>query len=126
MHRTPLSGEDLAELPFSNGFPPLAANPHAPQADGEEFRSLVDSYLHGDDRQRGRDAFELARHEHGDQRRRSGELFFTHPLTVAYYLAEYRLDACALAAALLHDAAEDTRLSIEEIKAQFGGEVSRL
>ncbi|MFQ5399465.1 MAG: RelA/SpoT family protein [Anaerolineae bacterium] len=72
------------------------------------------------------EAFTLARREHGDQRRQSGELFFTHPLTVAYYLAEYRMDAPALAAALLHDVAEDTLVTISEIEAQFGQEVARL
>jgi guanosine-3',5'-bis(diphosphate) 3'-pyrophosphohydrolase len=113
-------------LPYSTAFPPPAADLQAPQADGDEFFALIESYLNSGDRQRVRDAFELARREHGDQRRRSGELFFTHPLTVAYYLAEYRLDACALAAALLHDAAEDTRLSLAEISAEFGPEVSRL
>src|SRR5687768_471155 len=113
-------------MPYSTAFPPPAAELHPPQADGAEFFTLIESYLANGDRQRVRDAFELARREHGDQRRRSGELFFTHPLTVAYYLAEYRLDACALAAALLHDAAEDTRLSLEAITAQFGLEVSRL
>lgn len=121
MHRTQFSGEDLAELPHPNG-----AKLDSAQAGEEEFFSLIESYLNGDDRQRVRDALELARREHGDQRRRSGELFFTHPLTVASYLADYRLDGSALAAALLHDAAEDTRLSIDAIKAQFGGEVSRL
>jgi GTP pyrophosphokinase len=71
-------------------------------------------------------AFALARREHGDARRKSGELFFTHPLTVAYYLAEYRLDAPALIAALLHDVAEDTRVGIEEIEADFGRDVGQL
>lgn len=113
-------------MPSSTAFPPPAAEIHPPQADGAEFFALIESYLNNGDRQRVRQAFELARREHGDQRRRSGELFFTHPLTVAYYLAEYRLDACALAAALLHDAAEDTRLSLEAITEQFGLEVSRL
>ncbi|MCA9976426.1 MAG: bifunctional (p)ppGpp synthetase/guanosine-3',5'-bis(diphosphate) 3'-pyrophosphohydrolase, partial [Anaerolineales bacterium] len=56
----------------------------------------------------------------------SGELFFTHPLTVAYYLSEYHLDAATLSAALLHDIAEDTRISIDDISAKFGADVARL
>lgn len=94
--------------------------------DGAQFFELVDSYLIATDRHLVRQGFALARQEHGDARRKSGELFFTHPLTVAYYLAEYRLDAPALVAALLHDVAEDTRVSIEQIEAEFGSEVSRL
>jgi RelA/SpoT family (p)ppGpp synthetase len=94
--------------------------------DGCEFFEAIEAYLSIQERQRVRQAFDLARKEHGEQRRKSGEPFFLHPLTVAYYLAEYRLDADALMAALLHDVAEDTRLSIPEIGDRFGPEVSRL
>jgi GTP pyrophosphokinase len=72
------------------------------------------------------EAFELARQAHRNQYRKTGELFFTHPLTVAQYLADYRLDAPALIAALLHDVAEDTVISVDEIGERFGPEVSRL
>jgi RelA/SpoT family (p)ppGpp synthetase len=94
--------------------------------DGLEFFNLIETYLSSHERCWVREAFDLARQEHGDQRRKSGEPFFIHPLTVAYYLAEFRLDAPALIAALLHDAAEDTRLSIAEIEERFGSEVARL
>jgi GTP pyrophosphokinase len=94
--------------------------------DGGEFFKLVDTYLDRDDRQRVHAAFDLARQEHGEVRRKSGELFFTHPLTVAYYLAEYHLDASALMAALLHDVAEDTVVSVDEISARFGPDIARL
>lgn len=104
----------------------LAEAEPAISLDGSEFFALADSYLSVHERCRLREAFELARREHGDQRRKSGEPFFIHPLTVAFYLAEFRLDAAALIAALLHDAAEDTRLSIAEIKQQFGSEIARL
>lgn len=72
------------------------------------------------------EAFEFARREHGPQRRKTGELFFTHPLTVATYLAGYRLDAAAVSAALLHDIAEDTRVPLSRIEDEFGPEVARL
>jgi guanosine-3',5'-bis(diphosphate) 3'-pyrophosphohydrolase len=48
------------------------------------------------------------------------------PLSVAHYIAEYQLDAPALIAALLHDVAEDTKVTIPEIEYQFGEEVARL
>jgi GTP diphosphokinase / guanosine-3',5'-bis(diphosphate) 3'-diphosphatase len=104
--------------------PPLMAR--LTLAEEAQFFGRINSYLKREDRELVRAAFTLARREHGDQRRKSGELFFTHPLTVAYYLAEYHLDAPALIAALLHDVAEDTRVSIEDIEAQFGAEVARL
>ncbi len=94
--------------------------------DGREFFELISTYLNTQDQLRLREAFELARQEHGDQRRQSGELFITHPVTVAYYLAKYRLDSAALMAALLHDVAEDTLVSIGQIEARFGSDVSRL
>jgi guanosine-3',5'-bis(diphosphate) 3'-pyrophosphohydrolase len=94
--------------------------------DGRIFFDQIATYLSLEDRKRVRRAFELARREHGDDRRKSGELFFTHPLTVAYYLSEYYVDASALIAALLHDVAEDTSVSIEEIEAKFGAEVAKI
>lgn len=94
--------------------------------DGAQFFRRANSYLSIEERIRVQEAFALARREHGDQRRQSGELFFSHPLTVAMYLAEHQLDAAALAAALLHDVAEDTFVSIAEIERQFGTEVARL
>lgn len=66
------------------------ASPLYVSPDGHEFFALVDSFLGDEDKRLVREAFDLARHEHGNQRRKSGELFFTHPLTVAFYLAEYR------------------------------------
>lgn len=99
---------------------------HTIASDGKQFFEQINKYLSAEDRICVQEAFALARREHGEQRRKSGELFFTHPLTVAYYISEYYLDAPALIAALLHDVAEDTRVTIDEIEAQFGEEVARL
>ncbi|MCA9981068.1 MAG: bifunctional (p)ppGpp synthetase/guanosine-3',5'-bis(diphosphate) 3'-pyrophosphohydrolase, partial [Anaerolineales bacterium] len=93
---------------------------------GRVFFEQIATYLSLEDRKRVQAAFELARREHGDDRRKSGELFFTHPLTIAFYLSEYYVDAPALIAALLHDVAEDTSVSIAEIEAQFGAEVATI
>ncbi|MBK8904056.1 MAG: bifunctional (p)ppGpp synthetase/guanosine-3',5'-bis(diphosphate) 3'-pyrophosphohydrolase [Anaerolineaceae bacterium] len=99
---------------------------HTIASDGKQFFEQVNRYLSAEDRICVQEAFALARREHGDQRRKSGELFFTHPLTVAYYISEYMLDASTLVAALLHDVAEDTRVTIDEIERIFGPEVARL
>lgn len=95
-------------------------------ADAEQLITLTGTYLNTADRLQIMKALELARRGHGQQRRMTGEPFFTHPLTVAIYLAEYRLDAEAISAALLHDIAEDTRISLEQISDEFGPEVARL
>ena len=110
--------------PVSSGAMPGGSFYVSP--DGQAFFELANSYLAGQDQLRVLEAFELARREHGDQRRQSGELFFTHPVTVAYYLSEYKVDSAALIAALLHDIAEDTLVSIEQISEQFSPEVSQL
>ncbi len=93
---------------------------------GIEFFAQVDRYLSAKDQAKVRDAFEVAKVQHGEERRKSGELFFTHPLTVATYLSTYYLDASALVAALLHDVAEDTNMSVEAICQQFGEEVGQI
>ena len=92
----------------------------------KQFFSQIESYLNHEAVCRVRDAYRLARRAHGNQRRKSGELFFTHPLTVAHYIAEYQLEAEAIIAALLHDVAEDTRITLAEIENRFGSEVTLL
>ena len=71
-----------------------------------------------------RHAYEVAESAHHDQMRRSGEPYISHPLTVAGILAGFNLDAHTVAAALLHDVVEDTIVTLDEIRAQFGDEVA--
>ena len=71
-------------------------------------------------------AFKLGEKMHGDQKRRSGKPYFTHPIAVACILSEMKADADALIAALLHDTVEDTTLTLEEIDEQFDGKVKSL
>ena len=71
-------------------------------------------------------AYELAEEAHQDQKRESAEPYVVHPLAVAGILAELRLDAPTVAAALLHDVAEDTALEIPELAERFGAEVAGL
>jgi len=63
---------------------------------------------------------------HADQYRQSGEPYLTHPLAVAGIVAELGLDASTVAAALLHDAVEDTGLTLEAIEVEFGPVVARV
>ncbi len=71
-------------------------------------------------------AYETAERAHRGQVRRSGEAFITHPLAVATVLAGLGMDDITLAAALLHDAVEDTAVSLEEIEAGFGPVVAQI
>jgi GTP pyrophosphokinase len=72
------------------------------------------------------DAYELAAAAHGDQRRRSGEPYITHPVAVATIVAELGLDDVTIAAALLHDAVEDTGTTLEDVRFAFGDEVAEI
>jgi len=71
-------------------------------------------------------AYEFAREAHGPQLRKSGEPYITHPLRVAFILAELKVDEATIVAALLHDVPEDTARTLDEIVALFGSEVGEL
>jgi GTP pyrophosphokinase len=71
-------------------------------------------------------AYHAAAEAHRSQTRSSGESYINHPLAVATIVADIGLDDVSLAAALLHDAVEDTEITIADVEAQFGEEVARL
>jgi GTP pyrophosphokinase len=73
-----------------------------------------------------RKAWEFCVSHHAGQTRASGEPYIVHPLEVAEVLAEMKLDATAIAAALLHDAVEDTPATSEEIDQRFGVQVAHI
>src|ERR1035437_2707866 len=93
------------------------------------FRDLlrkVRSYRPDDDQALIKKAYEFSLEHHKGQVRDSGEPYLVHPLEVATLLAEMRLDPTAIVAGLLHDAVEDTSVTIEEIKAEFGEQVAHI
>jgi GTP diphosphokinase / guanosine-3',5'-bis(diphosphate) 3'-diphosphatase len=69
-------------------------------------------------------AYRIAAEAHKDQMRESGEPYMIHPLHVTLILADMQMDMVALITGLLHDTVEDTSLSLEQIKKEFGPEVS--
>ncbi|HEX9115542.1 MAG TPA: HD domain-containing protein, partial [Anaerolineae bacterium] len=71
-------------------------------------------------------AYALAERAHAGQKRKSGEPYIIHPLAVAGILADLRLDHQAIAAALLHDVAEDTDVHIPDLAEEFGPEIASL
>ena len=71
-------------------------------------------------------AFAAAEKAHAGQLRKSGEEYITHPVAVAQILIDLGMDLPTIMAALLHDTVEDTTYSIEQIKSEFGDEVTSL
>ncbi len=71
-------------------------------------------------------AYQLAAKSHEGQHRNTGEPYIDHPLQVALLLVDLGMDAPSLCAALLHDVVEDTVVSMEDIRAQFGEEIANL
>lgn len=88
----------------------LARLPHATEGEQELLRR----------------AYAYAELHHSGQKRSSGDDYITHPLAVAEILAGLRLDAGTLAAALLHDVVEDTKVTDEEVTRLFGAEIASL
>ena len=71
-------------------------------------------------------AHEMASEAHRDQVRKSGEAYIHHPVAVATILADLGLDDVTLAAALLHDAVEDTGVTVDDVAQEFGPEVAAI
>ena len=69
-------------------------------------------------------AYNLANEKHKNQRRSSGEPYIIHPLNVAYILADIGLDESTICAALLHDVVEDTDVTDEQLRKEFGNEIA--
>lgn len=92
------------------------------------YRVFIDtlSYLKPEDVAIIRAAYRFSDEAHHGQTRLSGEPYITHPLAVAGALAEWRMDAQAIVAALLHDVMEDTAVTKAQIADQFGKQVAEL
>ena len=86
------------------------------------YQTLGDS-----DKKMIRLAFDMAVEAHGEQRRKSGEAYIFHPISVAKIVAEQiGLDATSICAALLHDVAEDTKLTLKDIEQLLGENVAKI
>src|ERR1700722_13249853 len=71
-------------------------------------------------------AYVYAMTAHGEQSRASGDPYFAHPLEVAAILTELKLDVPTIVTALLHDTIEDTHVTYEDVKRQFGKDIAEL
>lgn len=92
----------------------------------EDLLAQIKKYINDPDLAIVEKAYEFAEEAHRGQFRYSGESFVEHPLGVALILAELELDIISIAAALLHDVVEDTEVTSETIKKEFGEEIALL
>lgn len=91
----------------------------------QEFRTSI-RHLPAQDIERIERAFTLGKTVHADQKRKSGEPYFNHPIAVARMLIDMGADADTVIAALLHDTVEDTPLTLQEIDRLFDGNTATL
>ena len=88
---------------------------------------IIRPKMDNDDRHNVQKAFEVAKEAHKEQRRKSGEPYITHPITVAIICAkEIELGPTAVIAALLHDVVEDTPITLEDIRTEFGDKIATI
>jgi guanosine-3',5'-bis(diphosphate) 3'-pyrophosphohydrolase len=108
----------------------MAANPDEflalPQMTLEHLLEETRQYLSPSEMERIQRAYEVANLAHRGVVRRSGDPYIQHPLEVALLLADMRIDADGIVAALLHDVVEDTDFTLEELRQQFGGAVANI
>ncbi len=71
-------------------------------------------------------AYTVAKDAHADKKRKSGEPYIQHPLSVALLLSEIGMDTDTIAAGLLHDVVEDTDIGLEELEQTFGTQIANL
>ena len=109
------------ELPVPQARP-------ADSAAAASFAALVGKldYLGPDDIEHIRQAYRFADEAHLGQLRKNGDPYITHPIAVAAQCAEWKLDAQAMMAALMHDAIEDCGVTKEDLVQRFGAPVAEL
>ncbi len=89
----------------------------------QELIASVTKYHPSGDHSMIEKAYHVADEAHRDQRRKSGEPYIIHPLCVAIILADLELDKETIVAGLLHDVVEDTIMTSQQLKEEFGEEV---
>ncbi len=95
-----------------------------------QYRSLIrgiSNTLTSKEKKNIRIAFDIAIEAHKNSRRQSGELYVTHPISVAKIVAQdIGLGATSIICSLLHDVVEDTEITIEDVKKKFGNEIANI
>ena len=94
--------------------------------DNSSLTQLVKTYLPKREIDKVWEAYRFSEKAHSGQKRRSGEAYISHPVSVACIAARFHLDSQSIQAALLHDVVEDTESTESDIESKFGKQVSTL
>ena len=94
--------------------------------DNSRLTQLIKTYLPKKEVDKVWEAYRFSEKAHSGQKRRSGEAYISHPVSVACIAARFHLDSQSIQAALLHDVVEDTQITESDIELKFGKQVSIL
>jgi len=94
--------------------------------DNSRLTQLIKTYLPKKEVDKVWEAYRYSEKAHSGQKRRSGEAYISHPVSVACIAAQFHLDSQSIQAALLHDVVEDTESTESDIESKFGKQVSTL
>ena len=114
----------VTELILDDGAFTALSEHQSPEQLYQELISRVRKYHPSDDISLIEKAYNLASMAHKNQLRKSGEPYIIHPLSVAIILAELQLDKETIVSGILHDVVEDTVITDEELRDQFGNYVA--
>lgn len=92
----------------------------------ERLLEKASTYLPPEDLEELKKAYEFAEQAHQGQFRKSGEPFITHPVAVTEILMDLKMDVTTLVTGLLHDVVEDSKVTLEQIRENFGDTVADL
>ena len=116
-------------LPESASLSDSVLPPQPPAAPAEllyrELETKIREYRPKDDLAVLEKAFRFASKYHEGQTRDSGEPYMVHPVMVAHILADMRMDVVAMGTGLLHDVVEDTSVTVDQVRKEFGEEIAR-
>ena len=104
----------------------MATNFFQIQSQATILYSTLGDYLSQDEVELVKKAYKIADKAHSGQYRKSGEAYISHPMSVALILAELKLDYLCIVAAILHDCIEDTSITNEDVKNEFGVQVAHI
>jgi GTP pyrophosphokinase len=99
---------------------------HKPVKTLEDLLKKIHSYYPNGDLKIIERVYEFSEKAHEGQIRRSGEPYISHPLSVAAILADLRLDLDTIATGLLHDTVEDTVVTLDDVRREFGDVIAHL
>jgi GTP diphosphokinase / guanosine-3',5'-bis(diphosphate) 3'-diphosphatase len=124
----PADSASLAE-PTGESLPQQPPTPPQPPPDPVdrlygELEDKIREYRPKEDLAPLEKAYRFARQYHENQMRDSGEPYMVHPVMVAHILADMRMDLVAMQTGLLHDVVEDTSVTVEQVRKEFGQDVA--